>query len=167
MKKNTTKTAKTVGKKEVKKVAPKKTVAAPAAKPAAPAIDANTVRLMKKEIDDYKMTVGMLEAKVEELQAANLKAKKRISALNQKLAKAKEDNAQGSMSDVLKIVETPLKAAPIAPAPVGVPMSPTSPFSSSAEPSPDVVLPSVTPIVPVAIPPVSPDFLKSCKAVMY
>lgn len=167
MKKNTTKTAKTVGKKEVKKVAPKKTVAAkPAAKPAAPAIDANTVRLMKKEIDDYKMTVGLLEAKVEELQAANLKAKKRISALNQKLAKAKESNSQEQMPDVLKIAGTPLKTTPIAPAPIGVPMSPTSPFSSAA-PSPDVVLPSVTPIVPVAIPPVSPDFIKSCKAVMY
>lgn len=166
MKKNTTKTAKTVGKKEVKKVAPKKTVAAPAAKPAEPAIDANTVRLMKKEIDDYKMTVGLLEAKVEELQAANLKAKKRISALNQKLAKAKEGNAQESTSDVLKIVGTPLKTTPIAPAPIGVPMSPTSPFSNAA-PSPDVVLPSVTPIVPVAIPPVSPDFIKSCKAVRY
>lgn len=166
MKKNTTKTAKTVGKKEVKKVAPKKTVAAPAAKPATPAIDANTVRLMKKEIDDYKMTVGLLEAKVEELQAANLKAKKRISALNQKLAKAKEGNAQGSMPDVLKIAGTPLKTTPIAPAPIGTPMSPTSPFSSAA-PSPDVVLPSVTPIVPVAIPPVSPDFIKSCKAVKY
>ena len=50
MKKNTTKTAKTVGKKEVKKVAPKKTVTAPAKKPAAaPAIDANTVRLMRTQ----------------------------------------------------------------------------------------------------------------------
>lgn len=166
MKKNTTKTAKTVGKKEVKKVAPKKTVSAPAAKPAAPAIDANKVRLMQKEIDDYKMTVGLLEAKVDELKAANLKAKKRISALNEKLAKSKEGNTQGAIPDVLKIAGTPLKTTPIAPAPVGVPMSPTSPFSSAA-PCSDVVLPSVTPIVPVAIPPVSPDFIKSCKAVMY
>ena len=166
MKKNTTKTAKAVGKKEVKKVAPKKTVPAPAKKPAAPAIDANTVRLMQKDIDDYKMTVGMLEAKVEELMAANLKAKKRISALNAKLAKYKEGNAQESSSDVLKLVGTPLKTTPIAPAPIGVPVAPASPFSS-ASPSPDVVKPSVTPIVPVAIPPASPEFIKSCKAVMY
>ena len=166
MKKNTTKTAKTVGKKEVKKVAPKKTVAAPAKKPAAPAIDANKVRLMQKEIDDYKMTVGLLEAKVDELKAANLKAKKRISALNEKLAKSKESNAQEPSSDVLKLVGTPLKTTPIAPAPMGTPMSPTSPFSSAAT-DPNVVQQTVTPIVPVAIPPVSPDFIKSCKAVMY
>ena len=167
MKKNTTKTAKTVGKKEVKKVAPKKTVTAPAKKPAAaPAIDANTVRLMQKDIDDYKMTVGLLETKVEELMAANLKAKKRISALNEKLAKYKKGNAQESSSDVLKLVGTPLKTTPIAPAPIGVPVAPASPFSS-ASPSPDAVKLSVTPIVPVAIPPASPEFIKSCKAVMY
>lgn len=165
MKKNTTKTAKTVGKKEVKKVAPKKTVPAPAKKPAAPAIDADKVRLMQKEIDCYKVTVGQLEKKVDELKAANLKAKKRISALNEKLAKSKEGNAQES-TDILKIVGTPLKTTPIAPAPIGVPVAPASPFSS-ASPSPDVVHPSVTPIVPVAIPPASPEFIKSCKAVMY
>lgn len=164
MKKNNAKSAKTVSK-EVKKVAPKKTVAAAPKKPAAPVIDANKVRLMQKTIDDYKMTVGLLEQKVVDLKAANLKAKKRIAALNEKLAKKKE---LYQVREAYQVVEPQALVLPKVAAAPSAPISPFSPQTSVADG--DVVRPTLsTPQVQpaIAIPPVSPDFIKSCTAVRY
>lgn len=110
MKKKTPTKKAPVKKVEAKKVAPSKP--APAKKPAAPAIDANKVRLMQKEIDDYKMTVGQLEAAIDDLKQKNAKLKKKLAS-----QKAKETPA------------APVAAAPTPMPSVKIDTTPTSPFA--------------------------------------
>lgn len=118
-----------------------------------------------KDIEEYKMTVGQLEALVDQLKLKNQKAKKQIASLQDKLAKCKESiPAQSPIvadNNSSRIVVPGNFAVPPPVSPFKIPEVSTEPAQGTPQlsilPSPDHTY----------IPPTGSDFLKNCKAVRY
>ena len=167
MKSNKKKVTKTPVK-EVKKVSSKKVVTTSEKKPAAPvakkpSVDASAeLAKAKREIEAYKVTVGQLEAAVDQLRAKNLKAKKQIASLQEKLSKSSAvEPAKVSPAIDNRSTKFSVPGMFAVPPPAPVLIKEEIPSTPSV---PGIQIPAVD---HTAIPPVSSDFIKRCRAEMY
>lgn len=183
-KKAAPKTAKKVEKKAVaaKKVAPSKTTSkpAPAKKPVPPKPNPEVAKITKEfdvfkrqalnEIEDYKMTVGQLEAAIDDLKQKNAKLRKRLNAKKEektvapanKLMSVAAPSPLGNVS-VPTPSFRPAEPAPIKPADRPIPASPFA-----AAPAVASVIPSKNKrcfCSPVSAP--TSPFLKNAKVIRY
>lgn len=183
-KKAAPKTAKKVEKKAVaaKKVAPSKTTSKPALvkKPVPQKPNPEVSKITKEfdvfkrqalnEIEDYKMTVGQLEAAIDDLKQKNAKLRKRLNAKKEekpvapvnKLMSVAAPSPLGNVSVPMPSFR-PAEPAPIKPADRPIPASPFA-----AAPAVASVIPSKNKrcfCSPVSAP--TSPFLKNAKATRY